>query len=92
VVAQHGARAVFRAAGALIMIGLLTRWAAFIASGEMAVAYFWMHAANGGLWWWDNRGEIVMLFSFTFLFFAASGAGPMSVDASLERRNEPRRA
>jgi putative oxidoreductase len=81
-------------AGALIVIGLFTRWAAFIASGEMAVAYFWMHAASGGPWWWANRGELVMLFCFIFLYFAASGPGPASVDASLDakRRAGPPRA
>lgn len=68
-------------AGALIAVGLFTRLAAFIASGEMAVAYFWMHAAGGGLFWWANRGEVVMLYSFIFFFFAAAGAGPFSVDA-----------
>ena len=82
-------------AGLCIMIGFGTRLAAFIASGEMAVAYFWMHAArNGSIWWWENRGETVMLFSFIFLVFAAWGAGPLSVDEYLGRRRaggaEPR--
>jgi putative oxidoreductase len=75
-------------AGFLIMIGLLTRLAAFIASGEMAVAYFWMHAAgSGSIWWWANRGEMVMLFSFIFLVYAAWGAGPFSVDAAMAGRS-----
>ncbi len=74
--------------GLMILIGLFTRIAAFIASGEMAVAYFWMHSAgSGSIWWWENRGETVMLFSFIFLFFAAAGAGPLSVDSMLARRN-----
>ncbi len=74
-------------AGACIVPGLLTRPLAFLASGEMAVAYFWMHVGGSGeLFWWKNHGEVVMLFSFTFLFFAASGAGPHSVDAWLARR------
>lgn len=74
-------------AGFLIMIGLFTRLAAFIASGEMAVAYFWMHAAgSGSLWWWSNRGELVMLFSFIFLLYAAWGAGPLSVDEAMDGR------
>ena len=73
--------------GILIVIGLFTRVAAFIASGEMAVAYFWMHSAgSGSIWWWENRGEVVMLYSFLWLFFAAYGAGPYSVDAWLARR------
>lgn len=71
-------------AGTCIAIGLGTRWAAFIASGQMAVAYFWIHAGNSGsIWWWQNRGETVMLYSFIFLLFAAWGAGPYSVDAKL---------
>ncbi len=71
-------------AGTCIVLGLGTRWVAFIASGEMAVAYFWMHAGNSGsIWWWANRGETVMLFSFIFLLFAAWGAGPWSVDAKM---------
>ena len=68
--------------GLLLVIGLGTRIVAFIASGEMAVAYFWMHVgANGQLFWWQNRGEVVMLYCFIWLLFAAWGAGPYSVDA-----------
>ncbi len=74
-------------AGACIILGLFSRPAAFIASGEMAVAYFWIHTGGSGqLFWWQNRGEIVMLYSFMFLFFATTGAGPHSVDAWLARR------
>jgi putative oxidoreductase len=76
--------------GALIAIGLGTRWAAFIASGEMAVAYFWMHAKvlSGGpnFFWWENRGELVMLFSFIFLTLSVWGSGPLSVDGVLEKK------
>lgn len=68
-------------AGTLIVLGLFTRAAAFIASGEMAVAYFWIHSSGGSIWWWENRGEVVMLFSFIFLYLAAVGAGPHSLDA-----------
>lgn len=68
-------------AGTLIVLGLFTRAAAFIASGEMAVAYFWIHSSGGSIWWWENRGEVVMLFSFIFLYLAAVGAGPYSLDA-----------
>lgn len=74
-------------AGLCILLGCGTRWAAFIASGEMAVAYFWMHASrNGSLWWWENRGEVVMLYSFIFLVFAAWGGGPLSVDGALAKK------
>jgi putative oxidoreductase len=73
--------------GAAIVLGLLTRPAAFLASGEMAVAYFWMHAGRSGeLFWWANRGELVMLFCFVWLFYVAHGAGSFSLDAWLARR------
>lgn len=76
--------------GALIVIGLFTKWAAFLASGEMAVAYFWIHAGIGGnegvkIFWWQNRGELVMLFSFIFLLLAVWGAGPASVDSQMKK-------
>jgi len=76
--------------GAAIALGLFTRPLAFLASGEMAVTYFWMHAAGSGeLLWWANRGELPMLFSFLWLFFAAHGAGSLSLDAWLARRVRP---
>ena len=71
--------------GILIILGLFTRPVAFLLSGEMAVAYFQVHAPNG-LWPVQNQGEIVALYSFVFLFFAAHGAGPYSLDAMLHRR------
>lgn len=68
-------------AGGLIVLGLFTRPAAFLASGEMAVTYFWMHwAGSGEMWWWNNGGEIVMIFSFVFLFLAAAGGGAFALD------------
>jgi putative oxidoreductase len=73
--------------GVLLLAGYRTRWAAFIASGEMAVAYFWIHAAgSGSLWWWVNRGELPLLNCFIFAAIAAWGAGPLSVDAWLASR------
>lgn len=73
--------------GAAIILGLLTRPLAFIASGEMAVAYFWMHVGGSGeLFWWANRGELVMVYSFLWLFYAAHGAGSFSLDAWLAGR------
>ncbi|MBT8479015.1 MAG: DoxX family protein [Gemmatimonadetes bacterium] len=74
--------------GLLIVIGLLTRPVAFVLAGQMAVAYFWIHVGGGGLWWWGNGGELAMIFSFVFLFFAAWGAGPYSVDAKLAAKRE----
>ena len=70
--------------GILIMIGLLTSWAAFIASGEMAVAYFMAHAPQGGLPI-QNGGEAAVLFCFLFLYIASRGAGVWSVDGSRRR-------
>jgi putative oxidoreductase len=71
--------------GLLIAIGLLTSWVAFIASGEMAVAYFKVHA-GGGFWPIENKGELAVLYCFAFLYVAARGAGPYSVDARIRRR------
>lgn len=77
-------------AGLLIMVGFQTNWAAFVAAGEMAVAYFWKHAARDGfhVFHWQNRGELVMLFCFAFLFLATTGGGSYSVDAVLARRKQ----
>lgn len=76
--------------GALLVLGLFTRRVAFLASGEMAVAYFWMHwGRSGEMWWWANRGEVVLLYCFIWLFFAAVGAGPLSLDAWRARRTPP---
>ncbi|MEP7346495.1 MAG: DoxX family protein [Gemmatimonadaceae bacterium] len=73
--------------GACLVLGLFTRPIAFLCSGEMAVAYFWMHwGSSGKMFWWENRGETVMLFSFIWLLFAAYGAGPVSLDAWLAKR------
>lgn len=73
--------------GAALVLGLFTRPIAFLASGEMAVAYFWMHwGRSGQMWWWENRGEVVLLCSFIWLFVAAAGAGPFSLDAWRARR------
>jgi putative oxidoreductase len=73
--------------GALIVLGLATRPAAFLASGQMAVTYFWMHwASSGDMWWWQNRGELPLIFCFVWLFFAVWGAGPFSLDALRKQR------
>jgi len=70
--------------GILIALGLVAGWAAFIASGQMAVAYFKVHAPNG-LWPIQNGGELAALYCFVFLFIAARGSGPISLDAMLRR-------
>lgn len=73
--------------GLAILFGLFTRPAAFIASGEMAVAYFMAHA-NQGFWYAPlvNQGQPAVLLVFIFLFFAAYGAGSWSIDAWLKSR------
>ncbi|MCV7067079.1 DoxX family protein [Mycolicibacterium farcinogenes] len=67
--------------GLLILVGLFTRIAAFIASGQMAVAYFWQHQPNG-LLPLENGGEPAVLFCFGFLLLAAIGGGAYAVDAA----------
>jgi putative oxidoreductase len=71
--------------GLLIAVGLFTRVAAFLASGEMAVAYFMVHAP-GGFWPIVNKGEPAVVYCFIFLFIAATGGGRYSLDAALRRR------
>lgn len=71
-------------AGILITIGLFTRAAAFIASGEMAVGYFMMHLPKSP-WPAANMGEGAILFCFIFLYLAAAGAGAWSVDSAREK-------
>ena len=75
--------------GLLVMIGLQTRWAAFLSSGLMAAAYFGWHAFTKvgemgyrGLSPTNNGGELAVLYCFVFLYIAARGAGIWSVDGS----------
>jgi putative oxidoreductase len=74
--------------GALMLLGLFTRPVAFVLAGEMAVAYFMSHAPRG-FWPLLNRGEPAVLFCFIWLYFAAAGAGPWSLDALRGRSREP---
>jgi len=67
-------------AGLLIVLGLFTRPAAFLASGQMAAAFFLSHFPRA-FWPIENGGELATVFCFAFLYFAARGAGPVSVDA-----------
>jgi putative oxidoreductase len=64
--------------GLLVMIGLFTRPAAFICSGEMAYAYFSVHHPQAFLPI-QNRGELAALYCFAFLYISTRGAGPLSV-------------
>ena len=65
--------------GVLILIGLLTHLAAFVASGEMAVAYFMVHQPQGMLPI-KNKGELAVIYCFVALFIACRGAGKWGVD------------
>ncbi len=73
--------------GLAIMLGLFTRPVAFILSGEMAVAYFQFHHPQG-FWPIQNHGEPAVLLCFIFLFFAAHGAGPWSMDQTIQGRRQ----
>jgi putative oxidoreductase len=67
--------------GLLVMVGLFTRWAAFLCSGLMAFAYWMGHGMNA-LLPILNQGELAAAYCFVFLFIAARGAGRWSVDAT----------
>ena len=73
-------------AGLLITIGLFTRLAAFIASGEMAIGYFMFHFPKS-FWPAVNMGEAAILYCFIFLYLASAGPGAWSVDGA-RMRNE----
>ena len=70
--------------GALLILGLFTRLAAFILSGEMAFAYFIVHAPKDSLPL-INGGTLAILYCFTCLYLAMAGGGPWSVDAAMKR-------
>lgn len=83
---QMGVGAVLEVVGGLcILLGLFTRPAAFICSGMMAVAYWQFHAPNG-TWPAQNGGMPAAILSFVFLYIAAEGAGPWSLDAKIGRK------
>jgi putative oxidoreductase len=69
--------------GLLVLLGLFTRPAAFILSGEMAVAYFMVHAHKA---WWPihNGGELAVIYCFVFLYLCAAGPGPLSLERCLK--------
>jgi putative oxidoreductase len=72
--------------GILITLGLFTRPVAFILSGQMAVAYFLVHAPHS-FFPAVNQGDAAILFCFIFLYFVAAGAGPWSLDATLRKKS-----
>ncbi len=65
--------------GLLLLVGLFTRPVAFILSGQMAVAYFFFHAAEN-FWPLLNKGELAALYCFVFLFFSVAGPGAFAID------------
>ncbi len=71
-------------AGSLIATGLFTRWAAFLAAGEMAFAYFRQHAPRS-FWPIVNKGELAVAFCFVFLCVASRGSGRFGLDRLLRR-------
>lgn len=73
--------------GLLLLFGLFTRPVAFILSGEMAVAYFLVHAPQGNFFMPAlNQGELAVLYCFIFLFLAIAGGGSWSIDAYRARK------
>jgi len=72
--------------GLLILLGLFTRPVAFLLCGQMAVAYFQVHAPRG-FWPILNGGELAVLYCFVFLYLCVAGAGPVSLDR-LFRKSE----
>jgi putative oxidoreductase len=60
-------------------------YAAFVASGQMAVAYFTVHA-GGGFWPIENNGELAALYCFVFLFIASQGSGVCSIEALIKKK------
>ena len=72
--------------GILVMIGLFTRAAAFLASGQMAAAYWIAHGTHA-LLPIQNNGELAALYCFVFLFISTQGGGGWSVDAVQKRRS-----
>jgi putative oxidoreductase len=77
--------------GILIAIGLFAAPAAFIASGEMAVAYFQQHLPRG-FWPIQNGGEMAVFYCFCFLYISSIGSGAWSVDAMRRKGGSARRS
>lgn len=73
--------------GFFILIGLFTRPIAFLLSGEMAIAYFMIHAPHS-FFPLLNQGELAALYSFVFLYFSLAGAGAFSVDGLIKKADK----
>ena len=70
--------------GALLILGLFTQPVAFILSGEMAVAYFMVHAPRG-FFPLVNGGSLAIIYCFACLYLSTAGGGPWSVDATMKK-------
>ena len=79
----YGAGSIELIGGLLITLGLFGRWAAFVCSGQMAVAYWLAHGTNS-LFPLLNQGELAVLYCFVFLAIAARGSGIWSIDAAMK--------
>jgi len=83
---MSGVAGVFELVGGfLLLVGLFTRPVAFLLSGLMAFAYFIAHAPQD-FWPIVNRGELAALYCFVFLYLAAAGGGPWSIDRWVRRQ------
>ncbi len=74
------------AGGILIMLGLFTRWTAFILSGTMAVAYWMAHGTSAFLPI-QNKGELAVLYCFVYLYLFFAGGGTWSLDNLLKKKD-----
>jgi len=83
---QGAAGVIETVCGFLIMVGFFTKYAAFLASGEMAVAYFYIHVNLMGITPLVNMGERSTMFCFAFLYIATRGAGIWSVDSAMRKK------
>ncbi len=72
--------------GGFVLVGLFTRPAAFLLSGQMAVAYFMAHATKG-FWPIINNGELAVLYCFVFLYLWVAGGGEWSLDRVLRKKS-----
>jgi putative oxidoreductase len=73
--------------GLAVVLGVRTQYVAFLLSGEMAFAYWYRHVGGGGLWHWENGGELAAVYSLTFLAMSVMGGGDFSVDGLLAQRD-----
>src|SRR5215475_1108451 len=74
------------AGGALLLLGLFTRLTAFFLAGDMAFAYWMVHAPKG-IYPVLNGGDAAILYCFVFLYIACAGPGPWSLDGSVKRKS-----